>query len=49
MANLEDYYVCQNDTDNPDCDLCDLNQGGKCIFFGCPLHFNFYFVKRDNG
>lgn len=49
MANLKDYYVCYNYTDYPDCDLCELKRDEKCIMKNCPLDFNFYFAKRDNG
>ena len=48
MANLKDYYVCWNDTDNPDCDLCDMKRGERCDLEKCPLPVNFFFAKRDN-
>ena len=49
MVNLKDYYVVWNDTDNYDCELCDVLTGKRCEFDRCPLQCCYYFAKRDNG
>lgn len=49
MANLKDYYVVYNNTQCPDCSLCDMWDVRNCPFKKCPLEFGYYFAKRDNG
>ena len=49
MTNLEDYYVCLNDTDTSDCFLCEIKGNSPCKFRICPLKIGYFFAKRDNG